>query len=111
MSAASILDDYLAAREALRELIRSHDDPFCVDDCRGSRWGIAVESRRSGTRDVLYVERDGAWCRKFCQYGHAVTDVGDDVSWTRETNPQDDTLYVMSTSLRDDASAAANLRR
>lgn len=107
MSAASILDDYLAAREALRELIRSHDDPFCVDDCRGLRWGIVVEHRNSGDRDVLYVERGGAWRRMFCQRGHEVTDTGDDVSWTRETNPQEDTLYVLASSLRDDAAAEA----
>lgn len=108
VSAASILDDYLAARDALRELIRSHDHPFCIDDCRGLRWGIAAERRRNDeTRSVLYIECDGAWRREFCQYGHVANDADDDVSWVRETNPQEDTLYVLTTSLRDDAAAEA----
>lgn len=114
MNAVTIIDEYLAAREALRELIGSHDNPFSLDDCRGLRWGIATERRsNSERRKVLYVERDGMWERQFCQYGHEVIDAGDDVSWTRETNPQDDILYVLTTSLRDDeaAATAASLRK
>lgn len=108
MSAATIIDEYIAAREALRELIGSHDNPFTIDDCRGLRWFIATLERNNGeTRKALYVERGCVWIRQFCWHSHEVTDVGDDVSWVRETNPQHDILYVLTTSLRCDAAADA----
>jgi hypothetical protein len=103
---ATIIDNYLAARAGLCSLLGEADAPD-IADWRGYRWGIAQEPRRSGgTRDVLWIMRDQRMERQFCQHGHVPESMGDGITIVREKNPQENTVFLLTTAMRDDEAAS-----
>ena len=103
---ATIIDNYLTARDELRSLIGEQYTPD-IDDRRGMRWGIVEEERRGGeVRSVLWTAEHVKFVRQFCSLGHVPESMGNGITIVREKNPQENTVFLLTTELRDDEAAS-----
>ena len=105
---ATIIDNYLAARDELLSVLDEKYVP-AIEDRRGRRWGI-VRVKRS-EREELCIEivgLPGFFLTRFGRYGHAPIpeDIGEGITIVRENYPQENTVFLLTTAMRDDEAAS-----